>query len=321
MTLTDQLSPEIIKAIGKIEKLLNHSAKAGTPEESALFAAKASELLTLYNLDASTIEANGGGAGRREDTVKHGGIYAWQRALWQTVAETNFCMYWTQEYRTPRARGDGKIVDSRRHRLVGKLVNVRSAIVIAEYLEGAIERITRDYLGSDAKKLYSRSAHSFRDGATETMVGKLRRRYEERLAEDRAKTAAAAKEAAPARNALTLTSLIRSEYDANQDFLYGEGWSARNRAAVAKARAEREQAERDYIAWARNNPEEHAANLAAAAAEEAAWERHSRRRKAPPDRTDYTAFSAGREKAKDIGLDRQADFRARPALDGPKLGD
>jgi hypothetical protein len=203
-------------------------------------------------------------------------------------------------------------------------VNVRSAMVIADYLEGAIERITRDYLHGDAKLLFSRAAHSFRDGATETMVVKLRRRYEERLAEDALKAAAAAKSAPSTRNALTLTTLAASERDANQDFLYGAGWSARQRDLVAKARAEREQAERDYEVWAKNNPEAHAANLAAQAKAEAKWAKaHARRSSRPSqNKIDWRAYDAGREKAKDIGLDRQADHRATLALEaGEEAGE
>jgi hypothetical protein len=148
------------KAMERIQKLLNKANdKSIPPAEAALFAAKAQEELTRYNLDAATVEKHGGGAadGRREEAKTRGGFYQWQRELWTAVARLNFCLYWTQSYWDKEWKGRQRLTErqqdyhggvskavvgkmQKRHRIIGRIVNTRTTISMALYLEEAIER-------------------------------------------------------------------------------------------------------------------------------------------------------------------------------------
>lgn len=282
--MTESLSPAALAAIGKIQKLLNLAANNPNEAEAAAATAKAQELLAQHNLDAATLEHESGKVdGRREEFKMRGGFYDYQVSLWQAVAQLNFCIYWIESYtETKEVKRDGYAVTKRtaqkRHRIVGRSVNTLSTKIMAEYLEGAVERALREHLNGDHKQLFSRWAISFRRGAIGRLRQKLYIRYNERLNEERAKQRAAS--AGPSSStAVALADYVRSEYDANVDFVYGEGTSAR------------------WAAWAA----ESAANPQAAPKA-----RHQRARKEKPDNTDWSAYRMGQTAGEDIGLDRQA---------------
>lgn len=342
--MTNQLSPEAETAVRQIQKLLNLAAKNPSQEEAAAASAKAQELLVKYNLDAALIErASGVADGKREDVKTKGGFYTYQRSLWSAVAQLNFCMYWTQEYtdRIERTRGVNAGIDRiklrKRHRLVGRMVNTAATVAMATYLEQTIERFVRERLGGDNNQLFSHYAMSYREGMADKLRAKVGARFRERLAEDKRKEAEAREkeinEGAPTEgggHSLTLSSYVKSEADANNDFLYGEGWSARERAETARLRAEAAKARADqeaaWAAYAAAHPEE-----ARKAEEEARKERErdqkrwsrggrgSRGGSAGKER-DENAYYAGREAAEGVSLDRQAEDggRGRARIGGGK---
>lgn len=330
--------PEL-KAIEQIQKLLNVAAKAGTPEEAATFAAKAQELMNKFNLDAAVVEKNSGVAdGRREDHRVRGGFYQYQRAIWKAVSDLHFCVYWTQEYleegNFPKRMSDGTIKrfmrmrKQKRHRLVGKIINTRASVMMSQYLEGAVERLTREYLIEKftsqglSKNLYSNFAMSFREGCADMLTDKVAERFRSRLAEaerERRKAAEKAKEEGRpvlTGTALTLLDVQEAEEQSNYDFIHGEGAWARREARQAKYAAERaeEIAEEEaaYTKWCAAHPEE----AARRAEEERKREERNAKRRANysprgyrnygGDNTDSHAFYAGRDAAKKIGLDPQA---------------
>lgn len=318
--MTDQeLSPEARKAVDQIQKLLNLAAKNPNENEAAAAASKAQQLLTKYNLDAAVVErASGVADGRREDFKTRGGFYAWQRELWRALAELNFCFYWTQEYgveRTKKIRGETEARTwskqmQKRHRIVGRMVNTATTKAMATYLEEVIERITREGVGGDHRQFFSRYAMSFREGMVARLTEKIAERFKERLAEDRRNKIAeeaAAREGRPdtgGGKGIALFDYLQSEADANEDFLHGEGYSARQaaeRAEWAKKVAEREAA---YTAWAQEHPEEAAAKEAEL---RASRERSARRyRGGPADKPkDWNAYYAGYDAAEKVSIDQQ----------------
>lgn len=130
--ISQELSPAAQAAVGKIEKLLKLADKAGTPAEAAAAAGKAQELMELYNLEAATIERASGKTGEREKAMVSGGMYQYQRDLWDEVARLNFCMYFTRRQRVvvrPNYRPMRFM-----HQLIGRKVNVAATRVMGEYI-------------------------------------------------------------------------------------------------------------------------------------------------------------------------------------------
>jgi hypothetical protein len=321
--ITADLTPEQRRAIEQVEKLLRLAGKNQNENESAAATAKAMELLAKYNLDLSIVEQNSGASsGKREDTKFEGGLYQYQRDIWKAVAELNFCFYWNQynwDKNKPKSRrspsGGGYKFQ---HRVVGRTVNVMATRGMAEYLLQAIERLTRERYPQPSQ-FFTRSANSFREGLAETVIGKIydRRRHllkQEQIKEREAKRAAEKMERQGVSTAttLTLSTLRKSEHDANIDFMYGEGTSAKWAAEEAAAAAAAEKRDREYTAWAKAHPEE-------AAAKEA--ERRKARRTSwnagmGTDRKqrDNSAYYAGQDKGHAISIDPQAESRKATGL-------
>ncbi len=325
--MTQEFTPEMLKAVERVQKLLNLAGNNPNKEEADLAAAKAQEILTSFNLDIAAVEkASGQASGKREEMHERGGFYKWQAELWQAVAELNFCMYWCQEYYIPQkerhiAEGRSSLRKQKRHRLIGRTVNTTATKLMATYLEEAIERAVRENLNIGAKDQHSNYANSFRKGCVSELTSKIGRKYRERLEEERAKTRAATptQQHAPqgsSSTALTLTSYIKSEEDANKDFIYGEGYSARCRAQSAAFLEKYAKEQEEKAAWALANPLEAKAE---AEAERIAQEKYFRKHRSrggagPKDNTDYDAFYKGRAAGKDIGLDPQVNHNSSKKL-------
>ena len=318
-----------LKAAETIQKLLNLAAKAGTPAEAEAAMGKAQALMAKHNLDQATVEGNVGQEGKREKSLVEGGFYSYVRELWQATAELNFCLYWSQKFRTPEKvkqthRVGGVYVGMRevhairrRHALVGRTVNVRTTVVMAQYLQGDIERILKEQLHvkneASSLELDMRGnwAHSFRQGCAAGIVSKLQDRREELLAKERQaqRRAERAASGASTSRALALASFTQSEADANADFIHGEGWSAERRAARQKYAEERERELREWTQWCEEHPEE-AAKMAEE--ERKKEERNARRRVGRvsygrKDNRDVSAYYSGVDAAEKVGIDPQAD--------------
>lgn len=332
----------------RIAKILAKASRAGTPAEAAAFAAKAQELLERYNLTAADVtEAGeaGFGSGRRTDEKHRGGHYDYERWVWRSVARLNFCLYfchWTWVERSEAQQRLARVrayADPHRrryhrtsvHKIVGRTVNVAATRAMATYLLSAVERLTRERLQEQGfyrpsqplnQQLRTRWATSFRRGAADAIVSRIeeRRRVVLSEARTRERAAAAAGTAGVAQDtAVALLRYVDAETDANNDYLYGAGWSA----ARASERAERAAAARlaaeEHARWAAANPEE-AARQAARDREE--QRRRDRRRslgggrgsRGGDDGTDWSAFSAGARASQVIGLDPQANHSTAHTL-------
>lgn len=321
--MNQDLTPEQIKVVEKVEKLLAlANRKKGNEAEAASAAAKAQQMLLAHNIDMAMVEQASGGSGRREDVKHKGGTYLYQRDLWRAVAELNFCLYWTsQKWASRKAMRKnywGEKVEEtvwhiqHQHRVVGRTVNVTLTKTMAGYLEQAIERIVMERLGDDNTQRFSRWAVSYRKGAAARIIEKVQDRRDELEAEEARKVREAqhAAERAGVSTATTLTiaDVRKSERDANMDHIHGEGWSARQReerrlAAIAAAEAEAE-----YAKWAAANPEEARKEEKKRQAEsDRYWARRTGRgrRSTANDNVDSSAYWAGYDAAEKIGIDPQ----------------
>lgn len=328
-----ELTNEQRLIITKVEKLLRLAGGTTHPEEAASAAKKAADLLLAYNLSEAALGHSEEGARGKEHMT--GGFYEYERDLMRRIAEVNFCMYnWSvqwvrrpdnemahakvQEIKDPWRREN---IKRHRHRLVGRKVAILMCQQMYEYLIGAIERGTKEYVAIRADTtinaaLRSRTAASFREGMAEEVGWRLWVRRQEQLKEEEAKMRAAAANgngSGNTANAVTIASVQKSEYDANMDFQYGEGWSARNRAESAARQAARKAAEDEYARWAEAHPEE-AAKKEAEAEAEAERERKKWEKRGKGSRggtyekpKDWNAHSAGTEAGRNVSLDAQID--------------
>lgn len=310
--------------LAKVEKLFKLAAKNPNEHEAANAAAKAQELLTAYNLDASMVDADGqADSGARMDEKFKSGIYKYQRDMWNRVADLNFCLYWSYPKRKWREKGrrnaDGyrwtERVLSRtiEARIVGRKVNVMSTRMMAEYLLGTIERLSNERFANHQR--FTSEAVAYREGMAYSVENKLWDRRMELAAEERKKREEAdakAREGVSTSNALTIAGYSEAERDANYDAIYGEGWSAEGRARrAAQAEAERA-AEETYTRWAEANPEEARKEAEKAEKERQKEEKRERNRtprtsrpSASDRRQESSAFWQGVDKGKSISIDQQ----------------
>lgn len=271
--------PEVAAVLEKVEKLLRLAASNPNEAEAASATAKAQDLLAAYNLDMAAVEENSGGGGKRLQEELAGGRFEWQRDLWTAVAELNFCMYFNQyvflhsdlgttmEYRIVEENGvrRGRQVRGmwqHQHRIIGRQVNVAATKAMAMYLEGVCDRIVKDRVRNTNERANGRWANSYRDGLVNAVIIRIYDRRAALLSEEQERRKAELERAAAnnlsgasSATALTLSAYVDNEYDANVDFVFGEGTSAKWAAErAAQAAAERE-AEEAYTRWAQANPE------------------------------------------------------------------
>lgn len=307
------------KELARIQKLLNLAANNPNEAEAAAAASKANEGLLRLNLDVATLEgATAAKDGKREQLKVAGGFYKHQRSLWAAVAELNFCMYWMQKYTVEgiRKRYNAGLppiktqIRKSRHALVGRIVNTQATVVMAEYLQGAIDRILLDRLHGNTSQMYSDWAAGFRKGATSRvleMLAEKRRAYLIKEKLDRMATEKAAREGGRVTTATGLTVAVYqdAEHDANIDFLYGDGTSAKWAAERAERAATRARRGAEHTAWAKANPEK--------AAKQEAEARKGRRggggrwRGGSTERINDSGYYAGYDAAASISIEQQVD--------------
>lgn len=326
--MSDDLTPGMQDVVRRVQKLLQLSAKNPNEEEAAAAMAKANELMAQYNLDAALIEKEQGRVdGKRENAAVEGGFYQYQRDLYEAVAKLNFCMYFTEEYKTERTKtivrrgvryAKGDRVYKKRHRVIGRQVNTATTKAMATYIEQTIERALRERLTNsegvaDFSQLFGSWGISYREGAVQRMMEKIEERYRKTVKEQDKKARDAARAAmagASTATALTISDVAKSEEIANYDFMNGDGaWAQKLKDEADDALYwKKEYARRTKLA--KDNPE-------AYAKEEA--ERRKRYRgggySGPKERKkDWSAYHAGYDTADKFSIDRQAGSRAPRGL-------
>ena len=302
--------------IAKVEKLLALAKNNPNENEAESATSKAMELLAAYNLDMASI---GKQTTNRKDQKLKGGLYSWQRELWNAVAELNFCKYWFI-----RGLAKGQAYE---HRILGRVENVASMKVMAEYLQDTVERLAVEY----GKKAYPGSSRFireliiYREGIAYRLADRLRTLRAERIQEERRKRDEAATRHSHGGFALVLADVIQTEDDLNEDYLNGlEPGTTGARRAAEKARQAaalakwQEEMDKQKKYW-EDHPEEYAEHKRQIAERDAKWaaedaKRAKRRSTAPArprrmtreeQRQNSPEFWAGYEKGNEVGLDRQ----------------
>lgn len=325
--MSDSFSPETLVKIGTIQKLLARAARTEFAPERESCEAKAREIMLSIGVDTAAVERVGDVAeGKRREEIVEGGVFLWQRNLWRGLAEMNFCFYSTESARTKvdpphRKKRTGAIVhfiQRKRHRLIGRAVNVATTRVFADYLEAAVEKALRVDLpaGESPNRGW---AGDFRDGAIDVLLTKIADRYRKKLDAERAartKKRTDADGAAIFSNsrALTLTDVVESEKAGNYDFIHGEGAWARKLAEDAEDAKHQADAIAEYRRIAASNPEEAKKTFAERGY---AWGKRRGGSATAEERRDRSrdphAFRAGREAGKSIGIDPGVDGAAPKA--------
>lgn len=318
------LSDEHLSVIEKVKKLLALADNNDNEHQAEAAAAKAMDLLAAYNLDMAMV-SSAKGKGDREKKIFKGGLYQWQRNLWNSVARLNFCMYL---YKTGTGYGQ-----KYEHRLIGRVENVIGASTMADYLQSTIDRLAKEWAKERGLNVFCRDAIAYREGMAVCVVGRLEEKRRKELAEEerkREEQKARAKHPAYADSgtALVLSDVIQNETDLNND--YQNGWEpgttasrrAEREALQAAAQAAYQEELRKQEEWDAAHPEEAAARKKRER-EEAdrftrEWEkreaRNAKRRKgytsvtkmdSASQRTMSSAYNMGYKKGDDIGLDKQ----------------
>jgi hypothetical protein len=332
MSAIDNLTPEQAKALETAEKLFRLAGKNPNKHEAEAATAKAMKILEDLNLDMSVIEQGGTEKAKRSDEKMKGGLYKWQRELWKAIADLHFCFYWSMYNYDPNKKNiyQSRLYGERvmggyrfEHRVVGRSVNVIAVRNMAQYLEQTIERLTRDHIDNEyyysnmskGQAYYTNYATSYRSGIAEEVIGKIYDRRQSILNEEKRKQREAEERAAQAGMAsasdgrsLTLSSVAKSEEEANYDFLNGDGAYAKRAARIADAARRQREAEEEYARWAAANPEE--ARKAEAEARKnrrrTSWNAGTAR---PKDNRDWSAYKAGRRAGEGVSIDPQAEAR------------
>lgn len=327
----EEITEEQRRGLDTVEKLLRLAGKNPNEHEAAAATAKAMAMLADLNLTLASVDETGEGGGRRAEEKLVGGFYEFERDLWERIGELNFCIVWHQKSWVKRERMDAKaqrILDPYRRthilrgqfKIIGRVHNIMATKAMAEYLLGTIERLTRERLHETGvtervnTQLRSRWAVSFREGIAAAVAEKLWDRRQEQIADERREAREAERRRDEAmqmkgtstETTMTLSSLRKSEKDANMDFVMGEGWSARQAQARADAARRARDARESHARWAAANPEE-------ARKEEERQRKAERRRSSrswssgPKEKErDWGAYRAGREIGESVGIDRQA---------------
>lgn len=322
--MTNQIDDKLIE---RMKKLLALATNNDNEHQATAAMAKLQEMLEAHNLEMADLGKSGKGA-QRSDTKKTGGLYGWQRKLWQSVAKLNFCYYFSL-----RGLDKGSVYE---HRLVGSHANVVATELMATYLQQTVERLAQQWAKDNFyKSVFVREAIAYREGMAARICERLETRRHQmvtearREAEERKRNEAHGNMPATG-NALTIIDVISSEEDFNNDYLQGweMGTTARNRAeadARHKAWAAKRAAEE-----AAKSPEQKAREVEEAKRQLAAWvaeeeKRAKRRNKTPPKpryrkqtaeeaRMDLGSYWDGRRTGDTVGIDTQVDQSKRKAI-------
>lgn len=215
------MTPEQLKVVERVQKLLALAGNNPNEAEAESATQKAMDLLSAYNLSMHSVGSHRTSSdGKRNDKKRKGGLYGWQRKLWENTAKLNFCLY--------EAHKGLQAGSQYEHRLIGSEVNVISTEVMAEYLQQAVERMAQAWAKQNHyKSVFVREAIAYREGMAASISRRLNELREQRLEEDRAK-----QQGEGNGTALVLADVLHAEEDYNNDYLYGyePGTHARRRA-------------------------------------------------------------------------------------------
>lgn len=294
----------------KVRALLALAGGTTNEAEAAAAAEKAEALMLAYNLDLT----RSGVKSTRSDKRFKGGLYKWQRSLWEEIARLHFCMYWCDQGKTKGAKWE--------HRLLGAEHNVASAGALADYLEGAINRFVRDEYGNEPRHYFSAAANAYREGMADKLAERLSsKRWAAKMEEQRRR---AEQPSGGTANALvvTISDLEEEERWANQDAYYGyapgtskatalEGRAEYHRRVEAEKVADEALKAADPLGYEERKATEKAEREAASAAW---WKKYDAQQARKKPKEKPAAYHAGYSDAERIALEEQIAEQRRKAL-------
>ena len=353
MATLNDIDEELADRIMKILAMAKH--KDSNENEAANAMRMAQKLADAHNLSLANLdpESRSSAGKKRAGQKTNGGLYVWQRELYAAIAKLNHCKHWCSEeeetgkvsayekrkwgaeeakYRAENGYASwGKTF---RHRLLGSPVNVISTQMMADYLQDAIERMARDYVGNDAKKFFIPDAIAFREGMASRIVMRLEEKRREDV-EEQERMKKEAQDRGDGSSLVITTDVISAEEEANYDYLNGEGAWARKVAAEAESQrkyyerlAAAEEARKIQAEWDKAHPVEAAERDAKAAAEWAAYVksqpkyRPSRASSMPRERSatdrerrqSSTGYYDGSAAGSKVSLDKQVGSKGNGGL-------
>lgn len=324
--MTDlELSPAAIAAIDKVTKLLALANDGRGNEAEAQNAMDlAHRILEQHNLDIAAIEQRSQAkTNTRKDEQKSGGLYKWQRAVWEQTAKLNMCVYQSIRGLTAGSKYE--------QRIIGRTENVLMTRLMGEYLQGAIERIAAEWAKDQGYvSRFVKPAIIYREGMASTICERLSSLHYQRVQENRRKEAEArAAQPTGTGTSIVLASVIQTEADLNQDYLngYEPGTTSRrraeNQAAWAAYEAKQLALANEKAARRLIDPQfdleckaEEAAQARRQAKEDAKWNRrtYSARETAEDRRRNTSEYRSGREAGRNVSLDQQVADKSAPKL-------
>lgn len=313
-----ELNDAALAAIEKVRKLLALAKDKGASEGEATNAmAMASRILEQHNLDMALVERTQGQAGtphaKRDDKVSGGGLYKWQRGVWEATAKLNMCVYFSI-----RGLGRGTKYENR---VIGRPENVIMTTVMAEYLQQAIERLAAEWAKDQGySSRFVREAIIYREGMADRIQNRLWTLQYDRKRESQNAKEAQASSGAPG-TALVLVDVISNEEDLNNDYLNnlepGTTAKRRHERDIEAKRWGAEQAVKNAMHESRLQLDPEYAEqyrllqLAEKKADEA-WNKkyggragRAYRETATDRRRNHSAYGEGYERGASVSLDRQ----------------
>jgi hypothetical protein len=299
-------SNNIDSILSKVQKLLALAGNNPSEAEAAAAMERAQELLAKYNLTMAqldeSVKSKGGSvaeAKRTKEKVERSAMFKFQRAIWAALAETNFCVYWSQ-----KVFHSSGIYSTHHHYLIGREENVVTVKVMGEYLEKTINRLCPYKSGKDV--------HLWKEGCAERICERLRAKRREM---ERANQPTATSDS----TAVVLASVYTNEDHANHLFQYGPGsesWcpcrTCRERR-WAEYQARQAAMPREDLPAVVEDRETPAQRRKREEANERRWERQQqqwrREQEREAERTGSEAYQAGRAKGNEIGIDSQIDSK------------
>lgn len=309
--------------IDKIRKLLALANNNPNEREAEAASAKAHELLEAYNLDVAIVSKQSNKFAARDQRIFQGGLYKWQRDLWDMTARLNFCKYYFK-----RGLEAGSQYE---HELIGSKANVIATQIMANYLQQAIERLTRQWCETNYpnKSIFFKPAIAYREGMAARIVTRMWNLREQHLREEKERIKrereANAAQGINTENALVLQDVISTEEDLNLDFIYKltPGTSAQRRHESNLRQQAAEKAAEEQLAkqraWDAANPEEAAKRRAK---EQKQWDEYMAKNRAKPRaptaeelRRMMPSFREGYDKGDEVSLNKQVDKDSKRRLE------
>lgn len=335
--MTATTKPNLDEVVAKIEALLN--VKGRTPEESALYVAKAHKLLDKYDLDIDDIgklkadPRTAVGRGNEVTRTTKGKPDGWKADVLFEVARM-FEVRVVRGYDTERTKS-GKDRSIRTYSLIGFKHDVEAAHYAHSFLVGEITRLGKEYakpmwdtIKANAKEwgtsVHTAERYFVEDEGTHPLKAELYfvKGAAQTVGEALARATSEEEDAAEANP----NALVVQKKEAIDDFIgreqYGDEWeTVKARRAAARAaggigdlsaylEARRREQEAEEAKHANETPAQHARcerrKQREAEAEERRWqkqyERDERKRQRQLEKMDLTALNAGQLAGRRINI-------------------